>query len=446
MKNKSIIRNAKIINENEQFIGDIAIEDSFISEISNQSISGTFDKEYDASELIAIPGMIDDQVHFREPGLTHKADIYSESRAAVAGGITSFMEMPNTIPNTVTQELLENKYQIAKENSIANYSFFMGANNDNLKEVLKTNSKDVCGIKVFMGSSTGNMLVDNKETLSQIFKNSSLLIATHCEDEQTVKKNRVKFKNRYGDNIPFEIHPKIRSEEACFLSSSRAVELAKKYQSRLHILHISTEKELALFNNNIPLSKKLITSECCIHHMWFNDLDYQIKGSKIKWNPAVKSEKDRKALINAVNKNIIDVIATDHAPHTEKEKMNKYLSAPSGGPLVQHALLALLELEKTNQISLNQIVKKVSHDVANCFKIEKRGFLKPGYFADIAIINPNKKILVNKENLFYKCNWSPFEGTKFSCSIESTFVNGNRVYHNGSFNEKTNPMRLKFIR
>ena len=445
MKNKSIIRNAKIINENEQFIGDIAIEDSFISEISKKSISGTFNNEYDATGLMAIPGMIDDQVHFREPGLTHKAEIFSESRAAVAGGITSFMEMPNTVPNTVTQELLENKYQIAKGNSIANYSFFMGANNDNLKEVLKTNGKNVCGIKVFMGSSTGNMLVDDQETLSQIFKNSSLLIATHCEDEQTIKKNLVKFKNRYGDNIPFEMHPKIRSEEACFLSSSRAVELAKKYQSRLHILHISTEKELALFNNN-PLSKKRITSECCIHHLWFNDQDYKDKGSNIKWNPAVKTENDRKALINAININVIDVIATDHAPHTEKEKLNTYLTAPSGGPLVQHALLALLELEKTKQISLNQIVKKVSHDVAECFKIEKRGYLRTGYYADIAIINPNKKILVDKGNILYKCNWSPFEGTTFSCSIESTFVNGNRVYHNGLFNDELASMRLKFER
>ena len=356
MKNKSIIRNAEIINENQKFIGDLAIEDSFISEIKSESISGTFDLEYDGTGLTIIPGMIDDQVHFREPGLTHKANIYTESRAAVAGGITSFMEMPNTIPNTVTQQLLEEKFQIAKKNSLANYSFFMGANNDNLNEVLKTNGEDVCGIKVFMGSSTGNMLVDNKETLSQIFKNSSLLIATHCEDEQTIRKNIAFFKKKYGDN---------------YLSSSMAVDLAKKYESRLHVLHISTAKELTLFESNQVLKEKKITAECCIHHLWFNNEDYKKKGSLIKWTPAVKTENDRVALIKAINDDIIDIIASDHAPHSIKEKDNNYLTAPSGGPLVQHALLALLELEKSKQITLAQIVKKTSHDVADCFKIKK---------------------------------------------------------------------------
>ena len=446
MKIKSVIRNAEIINENQQFIGDIAIEDSKIFEIKKGSVSGTFDHEYDATGLIAIPGMIDDQVHFREPGLTHKANIYSESRAAVAGGITSFMEMPNTVPNTVTQDLLEKKYAIANKNSIANYSFFMGANNENLHEVLKTNPSNVCGIKVFMGSSTGNMLVDNKQTLSQIFKNSSLLIATHCEDEETIRKNTAIFKAKYGENIPFEMHPIIRSEEACYLSSSLAVELAKKYETRLHVLHISTAKELELFNNSQPLRNKKITAECCIHHLWFNDSKYLNKKSLIKWNPAVKSEDDRKALIKAVNENIIDVIATDHAPHTFEEKNNTYLSAPSGGPLVQHAILTLLELEKTNQMNLKQIVKKTSHDVAECFKIEKRGYLRTGYFADIALLDRNTNTTVEKENILYKCGWSPFEGTKFTSNINSTFINGKRVYHKGEFNNTTSGMRLTFNR
>ena len=444
MKIKTVIRNAEIINENQQFFGDIAIENSKISEIKKGSISGTYDHEYDASGLIAIPGMIDDQVHFREPGLTHKANIYSESRAAVAGGITSFMEMPNTVPNTVTQELLEQKYSVAKKNSIANYSFFMGANNENLQEVLKTNPNNVCGIKVFMGSSTGNMLVDNKQTLSQIFKNSSLLIATHCEDEHTIRKNTAIFKAKYGENIPFEMHPIIRSEESCYLSSSLAVELAKKYESRLHVLHISTAKELGLFNNDKSIRNKKITAECCIHHLWFNDSKYFDKKSLIKWNPAVKSEDDRKALIKAINENIIDVIATDHAPHTFEEKNNSYLSAPSGGPLVQHAILALLELEKTNQINLKQIVKKTSHDVAECFKIEKRGYLRTDYFADIALLDRNTNTTVEKENILYKCGWSPFEGTKFTSIINSTFINGKRVYHKGEFNNNTTGMRLIF--
>ena len=446
MKNKSIIRNAEIINENQQFIGDLAIEDSFISEIKNESISGTFNLEYDGTGLTIIPGMIDDQVHFREPGLTHKANIYTESRAAIAGGITSFMEMPNTIPNTVTQQLLEEKFQIAEKNSLANYSFYMGANNDNLQEVLKTNVEDVCGIKVFMGSSTGNMLVDNKETLSQIFKNSSLLIATHCEDEHTIRENTAFFKKKYGDNIPFELHPIIRSEEACYISSSMAVDLAKKYESRLHVLHISTAKELALFENNKALTDKKITAECCIHHLWFNDLDYKKKGSLIKWNPAVKTEDDRVALIKAINNDTIDIIASDHAPHSFMEKDSNYLKAPSGGPLVQHALLALLELERSKQMTLIQIVKKTSHDVADCFKIQKRGYLRPGYYADLAIINRNKKTEVKKENILYKCGWSPFEGTNFSNAVQSTFINGHRVYHLGKFNEISSKMRLKFKR
>lgn len=444
MKNKVIIRNVEIVNENQQFIGDISIEDSYISEVKQGSISGNYGQEFDGSGLLAIPGMIDDQVHFREPGLTHKANIYTESRAAVAGGITSFMEMPNTIPNTVTQKALEEKYKIGSESSIANYSFFMGANNENLDEVLKTNAKNVCGIKVFMGSSTGNMLVDNSETLSQIFKNSPLLIATHCEDEATIRKNTALYKGKYGDNIPFELHPIIRSEEACYLSSSLAVELAQKYESRLHILHISTAKELSLFSNKKQLKDKKITAECCIHHLWFNDTDYKKKKSFIKWNPAVKTELDRKSLITAINDDTVDVIATDHAPHTFKEKNNNYTNAPSGGPLVQHALLALLELEKRKEISLKQIVKKTSHDLAECFKINKRGYLRQGYYADVVLIDRNKSHRVDNSSILYKCGWSPFEGFNFSSSIHSTFINGQRAYHKGNFHNVGNGMRLNF--
>ena len=399
MENKIVIRNAEIINEGEKFIGDIAIEDDYISAVEKESIKGSFAQEIDATGLIAIPGLIDDQVHFREPGLTHKANIYTESRAAVAGGITSFMEMPNTVPNTVTQELLEEKYNTASQNSIANYSFFMGANNNNLKEVLKTDKKNVCGIKIFMGSSTGNMLVDNRTVLSDIFKNSPLLIATHCEDEETINRNTGIYKSKYGNDIPFNKHPLIRSEEACYLSSSLAVELAKKHDTRLHILHISTAKELSLFNNK-PIKEKRITAECCIHHLWFNDSYYDKKGSLIKWNPAVKTEIDRKELIQAINNNIIDVIATDHAPHTLEEKKNNYSNAPSGGPLVQHALLTLLELERRGEIDLSHIVKKTSHDVADCFKIQKRGYLRPGYFADIVLIKKEEVILL-KKRIFY---------------------------------------------
>ncbi len=443
---KLIIRNAEIVNEGQIFIGDLSIENSFISEIKEGSISGSFDAEIDATGLTLIPGMIDDQVHFREPGLTHKANIFSESRAAVAGGITSFMEMPNTVPNTVTQELLENKYSLAKANSAANYSFFMGANNENLDEVLKTNQKDVCGIKVFMGSSTGNMLVDNKKILSQIFEHSPMLIATHCEDEMTIRRNMANYKEKYGEEIPFDYHPLIRSVEACYLSSSLAVDLAKKFSTRLHILHISTEKELSLFNSSLSLEQKKITAECCIHHLWFNDSHYSKKGSLIKWNPAVKKESDRKAIISGIQNNVIDIIATDHAPHTIAEKNNNYCNAPSGGPLVQHAILALMDLVKKKEISLTDIVRKTSHDVAKCFKIEKRGFLRPGYNADLVLINLNKEHTVNKNNLLYKCGWSPFEGHSFSSTIDSTIINGEIVFKDGKINESFRGERLKFDR
>ncbi len=441
-----VIRNVEMVNEGTVFTGDITIEDCFISEVKKGSISGSFDREIDASGLTLIPGMIDDQVHFREPGLTHKANIFTESRAAIAGGITSFMEMPNTVPNTVTQELLEEKYQIAKKNSFANYSFFMGANNENIDEVLKTNPKDVCGIKVFMGSSTGNMLVDNKQILSGIFEHSPMLIATHCEDELTIRKNLADFKQEYGDDIPFKYHPVIRSEEACFLSSSLAVDLAKKFETRLHILHISTAKELYLFNNNLPLKDKKITAECCIHHLWFNDNYYNEKGSLIKWNPAVKKESDRKAIINALKNNTIDIIATDHAPHTIEEKNNKYLEAPSGGPLVQHALLALMDLVHKNEISITDVVRKTSHDVATCFNIENRGFLRSGYYADLVLIDRNKGVIVNKNNIHYKCGWSPFEGHRFSSTIHSTIINGEFAFENGNINPLFRGMRLKFNR
>ena len=443
---KFIIRNAEIVNEGQIFIGDLSIENSFISEIKEGSISGSFDTEIDATGLTLIPGMIDDQVHFREPGLTHKANIFSESRAAVAGGITSFMEMPNTVPNTVTQELLENKYSLAKANSAANYSFFMGANNENLDEVLKTNQKDVCGIKVFMGSSTGNMLVDNKKILSQIFEHSPMLIATHCEDEMTIRRNMANYKEKYGEEIPFDYHPLIRSVEACYLSSSLAVDLAKKFSTRLHILHISTEKELSLFNSSLPLEQKKITAECCIHHLWFNDSHYSKKGSLIKWNPAVKKESDRKAIISGIQNNVIDIIATDHAPHTIAEKNNNYCNSPSGGPLVQHAVLALMDLVKKKEISLTDIVRKTSHDVAKCFKIEKRGFLRTGYNADLVLINRNKEHTVNKNNLLYKCGWSPFEGHSFSSTIDSTIINGEIVFKDGKINESFRGERLKFDR
>ena len=446
MTPKVVIRNAEIINEGLTFNGDLAMEGNYISEVKKGHVSGTFDREIDATGLTLIPGMIDDQVHFREPGLTHKANIFTESRAALAGGITSFMEMPNTVPNTVTQKLLEEKYQVAKQNAFSNYSFFMGANNENIDEVLKTNPNEVCGVKVFMGSSTGNMLVDNKKVLSHIFEHSPMLIATHCEDELTIRKNLAEFKQKYGEDIPFKFHPVIRSEEACFLSSSLAVELAKKHETRLHILHISTEKELALFDNKSPLQDKKITAECCIHHLWFNDNFYEEKGSLIKWNPAVKKESDRKAIINALKNNTIDIIATDHAPHTIEEKNNKYLEAPSGGPLVQHALLALMDLVHKNEISITDVVRKTSHDVATCFNIENRGFLRPGYFADLVLINRNRNYTTNKNNILYKCCWSPFEGHRFSSSIHSTIINGVVAFENGKIDPSFRGMRLKFNR
>ncbi|MBK0378991.1 dihydroorotase [Mucilaginibacter segetis] len=440
-----LIKSATIVNEDKQVIADLLIKDGFIERIDS-AIDVTADKVINAEGLYLLPGFIDDQVHFREPGLTHKADIYTESRAAVAGGITSFMEMPNTIPNTLTQQLLEDKYQIAAHNSLANYSFYMGASNDNIDEVLLTDVKNVCGVKVFMGSSTGNMLVDNPDTLENLFAKSPMLIAVHCEDEATIRNNLAHYKQLLGENIPVKLHPKIRNAEACYLSSSMAVELAKKNNSRLHILHISTEIETHLFRNDIPLNEKRITVEACIHHLWFSDEDYETKGNYIKWNPAVKTANDRAGVLQALLDGRIDVLATDHAPHTKEEKAQNYLKAPSGGPLVQHALVAVLELYHQGKITLEQIVEKMAHNVAICFNIEKRGFIREGYWADLVLVDLNKPWKVSSDNILYKCGWSPFEDTSFNSSIIYTIVSGNVVYANGKLIESINGKRLLFNR
>lgn len=442
-----LLKSATLINEGTERVADVLIENGLIAKIGEQlSVEGNVE-ERNCEGLLLMPGCIDDQVHFREPGLTHKGNIASESRAAVAGGITSFMEMPNTVPNALTQELLEDKYTIGKNTSFANYSFFMGASNDNLEEVLKTDERNVCGVKIFMGSSTGNMLVDNEKVLDRLFAEVPLLIATHCEDEATVRANLELYKEKYGENIPVSAHPLIRSEEACYLSSSKAVELAQKHNTRLHILHISTGKETHLFRNDIPLEQKRITAEACIHHLWFTDADYAEKGNFIKWNPAVKTQADKDEIWRAVLDNRIDVIATDHAPHTLEEKSQKYLSAPSGGPLVQHALLAMLEASKEGKISRVRVAEKMAHAVATCFQIEKRGFIREGYFADLVLVNPAVTTEVTKPSLFYKCGWSPLEGTTFSHRIETTFVNGIPVYEHGKPCEyREAGMRMTFNR
>ena len=442
-----LIKNANIVNEGKTFKGSVLIEDDKIKKISHSSINISSTTVIDAQGKYLLPGVIDDQVHFREPGLIHKAEIYTESRAAVAGGVTSYMEMPNTIPNTLTQELLEEKYQRAKQVSLANYSFFMGASNNNIDEVLKTNPRNVCGIKIFMGSSTGNMLVDNSDTLEKVFSQCKLLIATHCEDEETIRKNLEIYKAKYGEDIPVKYHPLIRSAEACYKSSSLAVALAKKYNARLHVLHISTAKELELFDNKTPLKEKRITAEACIHHLWFSDEDYIIKGNLIKWNPAIKSKQDRDALLQGVVDNKIDVICTDHAPHTLEEKKQSYLKAPSGGPLVQHSLIAMLEFVHQKKITIEKVVEKMSHAVADCFQIEERGYIREGYFADLVLVDlsPSKKEN-DTEQLFYKCGWSPFEGTTFHSQVTHTFVNGHLTFHNGKINESQKGKRLLFNR
>lgn len=425
----TLIKGGLVINEGKRQYLDIQIEDGKISKIAASIDTPVGFKEVNAEGMYVIPGAIDDQVHFREPGLTHKGNIGSESRAAAAGGITSFMEMPNTVPNALTQELLQDKYDIAAKTAVTNYSFFMGASNDNIEEVLKTNNRNVCGVKVFMGSSTGNMLVDQQETLDKIFSEVPMLIATHCEDEKTIRANTAAFKEKYGEDIPISAHPLIRSEEACYLSSSMAVELAKKYNTRLHILHISTAKELSLFRNDIPLTEKRITAEACIHHLWFSDQDYKEKGTFIKWNPAVKGSEDRDAIWEAVLDNRIDVIATDHAPHTIEEKQKSYFNAPSGGPLVQHAVQAMFQKSLEGRISLERVVEKMCHAPAQLFNIDKRGFLREGYHADIVLVNPKISTTVNKQNILYHCGWSPFEGYTFDHHIMATFVNGDMVWN-----------------
>ncbi|WP_026724453.1 dihydroorotase [Flavobacterium sasangense] len=442
-----LIRNAKIVNEGVIFEGDILIENEFIKEIAEKISPKSSDCVIiDAEGSYVMPGAIDDQVHFREPGLTHKGNIETESRAAVAGGITSFIEQPNTVPNAVTQELLEDKYQIASQKSYANYSFMMGGTNDNLEEVLKTNPRNVAGIKLFLGSSTGNMLVDNPEVLEKIFSSTKMLIAVHCEDEATIKANTEKYREEFGDDIPMKYHHLIRSAEACYLSSSKAIELAKKTGARLHVFHLSTAKEMELFTNKIPLEQKQITAEVCVHHLWFTDADYETKGSLIKWNPAVKTQEDKDALWKALLDDRIDVIATDHAPHTLEEKINPYMTCPSGGPLVQHAVVAMFEAHHQGKISVEKIVEKMCHNPAKIFKIEKRGFIKEGYYADIAIVNAYLPWNVKKENILYKCGWSPFEGYNFKSRVTHTFVNGKLVYHNGKVKDVKVGQRLLFER
>lgn len=439
-----LIKGGTIVNEGKTFVGDILLRNGIIEKISANITVPYEVEEINALGKYVIPGCIDDQVHFREPGLTHKGTIYSESRAAVAGGITSYMEMPNTVPNALTQDLLADKYTIASQSSLANYSFFMGASNENLEEVLKTDAKNVCGVKVFMGSSTGNMLVDNEKTLADLFSKVPLLIATHCEDEATIRANLAAFELRYGKEIPIEAHPQIRSVDACYLSSSLAVRLAKKYGSRLHVLHISSAKETSLFDNSIPLEKKLITAEACIHHLWFSDEDYATKGNWIKWNPAIKSATDRDEIWKAVLDNRIDVIASDHAPHTISEKTNKYASAPSGGPLVEHALLAMLEKTIEGKITIERVVEKMAHAPATLFRINNRGFLREGYAADVVIVDPNTKKTVSNETVLYQCSWSPFDGHIFSHSISQTFINGNLVFNQGQLIDDSTGERLTF--
>jgi dihydroorotase len=441
----TLIRNALLINEGKIFLADVFIQNGLIAQIG-QSLDVQSDVSIDAEGKYLMPGIIDDQVHFREPGLTHKGELYTESKAAVAGGITSFMEMPNTKPQTLTQELLEQKYQRAKEVSLANYSFFMGASNDNLEEVLKTDPKNVGAIKIFMGSSTGNMLVDDKSVLENIFEKSKMLIAVHCEDEATIQQNTVHYKSIYGEDVPIEMHSKIRSDEACYKSSSMAIELAKKHNTRLHVFHLSTAKEMELFRNDIPLEEKRITAEVCIHHLWFDDSQYADKGTHIKWNPAVKSKVDKEAVFEALLDDRIDIIATDHAPHTLEEKNNTYFNAPSGGPLVQHALVAMLELYHQGKIRLEKIVEKMCHAPAICFQVENRGFIREGYAADLVLVEIDNPWEVNKDNILYKCAWSPFEGNTFKSRVTHTWVNGHLAYQNGSFDESQKGHRLTFDR
>lgn len=447
VKKTTLIKNAKIVNEGTIFNGDILIEGSYIKEIAPLISPKSPDvMVYDAEGKYVLPGVIDDQVHFREPGLTHKGNIETESRAAIAGGITSFIEMPNTIPQATTIEYLEQKFEIAAQTSSANYSFMFGGTNDNLEEILKVDSKTVAGLKIFLGSSTGNMLVDNPLVLEKIFKSTDMVISVHCEDEDTIRENLQAHVDEFGDDIPIKYHPIIRSEEACYLSSSQAIALAKKTGARLHVFHLSTGKETNLFTNKVPLKDKKITAEVCIHHLWFSDEDYDKKGTLIKWNPAVKTKGDRDQLWKALLDDRIDVIATDHAPHTKDEKNNVYTSAPSGGPLVQHALPAMLEMFHKEKISLEKIVEKMCHNPAILFQVEKRGYVKEGYFADLVLVDLNNPWTVTKDNILYKCGWSPFEGATFKSRITHTFLNGTLVYHNAKFSAVKAAQRLTFNR
>lgn len=462
---KYIIKNATLVNEGKSFMASVVISGETIEKIiptgslqDNESTSQQDYRDYeviDAKGLLLLPGAIDDQVHFRDPGLTHKGDIATESRAAIAGGVTSFMDMPNTVPNTLTQQLLQDKYDIAAEKSMANYSFYMGVSNDNIDEVLKTNPKNVCGIKAFMGSSTGNMLVNNELTLQRLFQEAPCLIATHCEDESIIRRNTEIYKEKYGDEAPASIHPLVRSAEACYKTSSYAAELASKYGTQLHILHLSTAKEIQLFNNSIPLKDKKITAETCLHYLLFDDRDYETKKTFLKCNPAVKTESDKLALIQACIDNHIDILATDHAPHTFEEKNRPYFSAPSGGTSVQHLLLGALELaikeqKSTNKgrqtLTIEKVVELLSHNPATLFKINKRGYIREGFYADLVLIDPKKEQVIKNENVYYKCGWTAYEGMKLSCSVTHTFVNGELVYHNGEFKEDYRGKRLTFNR
>jgi dihydroorotase len=440
------IIDALIVNEERSFKGFVMIENGRIARVSEGKAPGNkgYAKVIDAKGCLLMPGVIDDQVHFREPGLTYKADIGTESRAAIAGGVTSFMEMPNVNPQTVTQERLAEKFAIASEKSMANYSFYMGATNDNIDEIVKTDPSKVCGIKVFMGSSTGNMLVDKEESLEKIFKLAPTLVAVHCEDEATIRSNTEKYRTEFGEDIPMSYHPKIRSAEACYKSSSFAVSLAKKFNTRLHILHLSTAKELELLDNQLPIEEKKITGEVCVHHLWFDEKSYEQYGTRIKWNPAIKTVNDRKALFEAMLDDRLDVIATDHAPHLEAEKANSYFKAPSGGPLVQHSLNVMLEFYKQGKISLEKIVDKMCHKPAQLFRIKERGFIREGYWADLVLVDLNSEYTVEKNNILYKCMWSPFEGITFHSKITHTIVNGELVYENEQINDKVRGMALEF--
>ncbi|MDK2978199.1 MAG: dihydroorotase [Bacteroidales bacterium] len=442
-----LIKNIIIVNEGTQQPGSLLIDHGKITKILSPKEENTITVKQiiDGKGKYLFPGIIDDHVHFREPGLTQKADIYTESKAAIAGGVTSYMEMPNTIPQATNQQLLADKFDLAAQKSLANFSFYIGATNNNLSEIKKINPAEVCGVKVFMGSSTGNMLVDEK-ALTRIFAESPLLIATHCEDETTIKNNILKFKQEFGENVPIHYHSKIRSEEACYKSSSLAVELAKKYNSRLHILHLSTAKELDLLDQSIPSKNKKITAEVCVHHLWFSDMDYPKHGTRIKWNPAIKTLKDRDALLEGLKNNKIDVIATDHAPHILEEKKHSYFKAASGGPLVQHSLVVMLELYHQQKITLEEIVNKMCHTPADIFQIDKRGYIREGYWADLVLVDVQNPWTVQKNNILYKCKWSPFEGQRFNSKITHTIVNGNIVFNNGQFNEEIKGIRLKFNR